>query len=65
MTSRRQHSRRPAHRWQWFSVEVAPVGVHGPFGPFTARSFGEAQRIAEARAASSGLTLDRIAEVER
>ena len=50
----------PIKRFQWFSYERAPVGTFGPFGPIEAHDAAEARRIAAARAARSGLHLDRV-----
>lgn len=50
-------------RWQFYTVECAPVGTHGPFGPYSAADEEMAARIAAARAAHSGLTVARIERV--
>jgi hypothetical protein len=47
-------------RFNWYSYERASVGTFGPFGPIEARDESEARRIAAARAARSGLHLDRV-----
>ena len=47
-------------KWWFYTVEIAPVGSHGPFGPFGAADRPTAVIIGDARARSSGLTLDRI-----
>lgn len=53
-----------SERWVFYTLEVAPVGTKGPFGPFTATDEDAAVRIALARAASSGLHLGRVQRLE-
>lgn len=47
-------------KWWFYTVEVAPVGTRGPFGPFEAADRPTAVIIGDARARSSNLTLDRV-----
>jgi len=51
-------------RWWCWSVETGRDNLRGPWGPVEAATRDDAERIARRRLASSGLTLDRVEQID-